>query len=131
MPPRRDALEVLHRLLAGAQAGRAPLRPVAREQAFAAPALDPRRELPAEVDRIGDAGIHSESAVGRHDMHRVAGEEHAAAAVALRDEVAPHPYADGQDLELEVTPHRLAHRLARLELVLVDHEAPLLAAVRR
>src|SRR5207248_6674608 len=70
--PRRDALEILHRLGAGTLAGRAALVLVARKQMLAAPALVHGGELPADVDRVADAGVHAEAAVGRHDMHRVA-----------------------------------------------------------
>ena len=74
------ALEIAHRLVALADADRAALRLVALEQMRAAPAVMHRGELPAEIGRIADAGVHAEPAIRRHHVHGVARKEHAAAA---------------------------------------------------
>ena len=42
-------------------------------------------DLPGQIDRIADAGIHSLPASGAVDVPGVAGDEHSAAAEALRD----------------------------------------------
>src|SRR4051812_46833378 len=114
MTPGRDALEILHRLRARACPGRAALGLVAREQRRPAPPLVHGGELPAEIDRIADAGVHAEPAIRWHDVHGVAGEEYALAAVALGHEVAASPYAYGEDLEVEIPSHGAAHCLGGL-----------------
>src|SRR4029450_7769277 len=64
-------------------ADRAALRFVGGEQAGAGDALERRGDLPAEIDGIADAGVHAVAA-GRDVLVRgVAGQEDAAALVAL------------------------------------------------
>ena len=45
-----------------------------------------RGELPRQIDRVADAGIHAEPAGRDDEMHGIAGEEHAAFAVAVGEQ---------------------------------------------
>ena len=54
-----------------------------------APALHHRRELPAEIGRVVDAGVHAEAAGRREEMDRVAGQPHIAAAETIGDRRLP------------------------------------------
>src|SRR5262249_33682 len=58
-----------------AGADRPPLSVVGGQEATAAPSTQCRRELPAEVDRIGNAGVHAQSARRGQLMHGVAGQK--------------------------------------------------------
>src|SRR5277367_5524141 len=79
---------ILDRLVNGAQMHRTALLLVRREQAVAAPALQDARELPAEIDAVGNAEIHAVAAKWRMQMTGVAGEKHAAVAVTVGDQAS-------------------------------------------
>ena len=123
-PPLRAPLAPAQRSIARgadvALAGRPPLGLVGREQARPAPALQGAGELPAEVDGVADAGVHAEPAGRDHQMHGVAGEQHAAFGEAVGDQQVLPPLADIEHLVL----HRhgdglLEHR--RHVLVFLHH----------
>ena len=105
-------------------------RVVAREQIRPAPALHHRGELPAEIDRIADAGVHAERAGRRELMHRVAGEKHAALGIALGHHASPRPDARAQPFDLErpadgaADQRVLVDALRRLLAVAVEHHQP-------
>src|SRR5262249_10299690 len=81
-----------------ARADGAPLGPVAGDPPRPAPARERRRQLPAEVDDIAQAGVEPKSRRRVIEVSRIAGEEDVARPVPLRDDVAGRPAADGQDL---------------------------------
>ena len=107
-----------------AGADRLALGAVGIEQAVAAPALDHGGELPRQIDRVADAGVHAKAAGGRHDMRGVAGDKAAAVAVALGDQFAPHPRQHAQDLEFEVAADGAADRGLDLLVVYSRCSAP-------
>ncbi len=112
---REHAAQIAARLGDVAGADRLALDGVGIEQAVAAPAFERGGELPGQIDRVADAGIHAEAAGRRHRMRRVAGDEAAAVAVGLGDQLAPHPRQHAQNLELEIAADGAADR--RLDLV--------------
>src|SRR5689334_9421048 len=91
-----------------ARADRAPLAIVAREELRSAPFLDHGRELPAEIDRVAEPGVHAESAGRRDLMDRIAGEEHATAAIAFGEDALPPPDVDVDPFDLEIAAERAA-----------------------
>src|SRR5581483_9638939 len=86
-PPHRAPLAAADRGVARradiALADLATLDLVRSQQVRPAPAGKRRGELPRQIDGVGDAGIHAEPAGRDDEMHRIAGEKHAALAVAL------------------------------------------------
>ena len=60
---------------------REPFGAVAVEQRVGRPAAGDQGELPAQVVRVHDPGVHALTAGRGVDMHRVTGQQHAAAAV--------------------------------------------------
>ena len=57
---------------------------VAGQQFRSAPTLHHRGELPAEINRIAEAGVHAERAGRRQLVHGIAREQHAAACRNVR-----------------------------------------------
>ena len=55
-------------------------------------------QLPREIDRIADARVHAEAAGGNDEVRGIAGKEHAAVAVAIREQQILLPLADIQHL---------------------------------
>src|SRR5260221_14634847 len=94
-------------VLADFPESRAPFRVVRSKQPLAAPALERSLELPAQIDRILEAVVEAECAVGRVAVRRVAGDKYTPFAVALGDGDAQVP---GPDV-VEFAAHRAAHRL--------------------
>ncbi len=97
----------------------AALELVGREQVRAAPAAQAAGELPREIDRIADAHVHAEAPGGDHQVRRVAGEEHAALAVAFGEQQVLLPLADVEHLVFERHADGLLE-LARHVLVALD-----------
>src|SRR5262249_54857602 len=64
---------------------------VAFKEAGAAPAGEHRGQFPAEVDRIAEAGIESESGGGMIEVGRISGEENASDAIGVGHDVAGDP----------------------------------------
>ena len=112
---REHAAQIAARLGDIAGADRLALDAVGIEQAVAAPAFEHGGELPGQIDRVADAGIHAEAAGRRHDVRGVAGDEAAAVAIMLGDQFAPHPRQHAQNLELEIAADGAADR--RLDLL--------------
>src|ERR1700730_18144169 len=98
-----------------------PLALVGAQQPAAGPATHGGGKLPAEIDRVPDAGVHAEAAGRRHQVGGVAGDEDAGAAVAVGDELAAHPPHDRENLVIEVAAHAAAQRGADISLALVHH----------
>src|SRR6202040_3270102 len=82
----------------------------------ATPAGEARLELPGEVDRLLDAGVHAEAAGRRQLVRRIADQEDAFRAVAIRDQLAARPRHDRLDLEIEGAPDRALDRGAHVRL---------------
>ena len=77
----------------------------------------PRRKLPAEIDRVLQAVVEAEAAVGRMAVRGVAGDEHAADLVSLGDRDAQVPEADVVELGLERKARRLLQQAEEIEIV--------------
>ena len=60
----------------------APFGAVAVQQRVGGPAGGDQGELPAQVVRVGDTGVHALATGWGVDVHGVAGQQHAAAAVS-------------------------------------------------
>ena len=90
------------RLLDVELAQRQALGLVAVQQRRVGVALDHRGQLPGEVERVLDAHVAAEAAVGRDDVRRVAGEEHAAVAEPLGAGRLGPPVGDVDDLHRHV-----------------------------
>src|SRR5262249_52754655 len=106
------------------------------EQVRTAPAFLDRGELPRQVDRIADTGVHAKAAGGRHHVRGVAEDKAPAVAVTIRHQLAAHPGHDAENLVVEVDADGAADGGVDLvggELALRgaadDREAPLVAAV--
>ncbi len=66
------------------------------------PAVVDRGEFPAEIDGIANPGVHAQTAVRRRDVHGVAREQHAAAAIVIRHHAPPDPVPELHDLERDI-----------------------------
>ena len=84
------------------QEDRPPLRLVRLQQSRAAPALQHRRQLPAEIGRVLEARVDAVAAIGRVAVGRIAGDEHAAGAILVGGGDAQVPKADMLDLDGEL-----------------------------
>ena len=134
--PLAVAHEIVGRLLDDARRHRPPLGFVAVDQPRPAPALHQRRELPAEIVDVAHAGVEAEAARRRVLMRGVAGQEHAALAVVVGDQVARHPRQRRHHLVRDLAPDHLVDHRRGVDLVGVlvvplpaDAEPPQLAAV--
>src|SRR4029079_567023 len=110
---------------------------VGLQQGVAAPAVELRRELPAEIDRVLEALFEPEAAVGRMAVRGIAGDEDAADLVVLGDLHAQIPetqvfelgleWKSGrffqQALEIEVLPRGVSRRRGMEEEALADIDA--------
>src|ERR1051326_2545100 len=83
---------------------RSPLAVIGGEQIRAAPAGERSLELPAEINRIADPGIHAQRAGGRKLMHRIAGEKDTAATVAVGNDAASCPNAQALPFHVDASP---------------------------
>ncbi len=121
LPQRLDLVQRVQQGLLGLgvegepRADRVPLRVVRVQQAGRGPALDGRRELPAEVHRVLHAGVQPLAAEREMDVRGVPGQEHPALAVALREAGrAAEPRQQVPVAELHVDAHHPLHRLGEL-----------------
>src|SRR3954454_18467622 len=112
-------------------ANRPPLGVVRRQQAVAAPSAQYRSKLPAEIDRVGDAGVHAQRAGRRQLMDGVASQEDAAVRIAFGDHAAPRPDAGAEPLNVKRKAKRAAqitftvHRLGcQVAAAIKHHETP-------
>ena len=71
------------------------------DEAVAAPSFQYRRQFPAEIDRIGNAGVHAQSACRRQLMDGVPREEDAALRIAVGDHASPGPDAGTKPLNFK------------------------------
>src|SRR6202034_4816683 len=77
-----------------------PLAVIAVEHRGLERAAQDQRELPGEIVRIGDAGVHALAAGGQEPMRRVADQEDALVAVARRDFAGRTPGGTVDDFDL-------------------------------
>ena len=101
-------------------ADRPALRFVGGEQAGTGEALERRGELPAEIDGVADAGVHAVAAGRDVLMRGVAGQEDAAALVALGQQQVREPGIGDQDLALEGRPAQASSTRVGIEVGHVD-----------
>ena len=87
-----------------AQADRAPLPFIGRQQIRAAEALHRRGELPAEIDRVADAGVHAVAAGRDVLMRGIACQEDTATLIALGQQQVREPRIGDQDVAGEAAP---------------------------
>jgi hypothetical protein len=119
----------------------APLGLVGVEQALAGNAAQHGRELPDQVVRRLQVGVHAEAACRRGAMRGVADQQHAALAKAQGDLGRHHPKADGADLDRgvggagglahEVDGHGLGEVLGAVLGLEIQMQEPQIAAVHR
>ena len=95
-------LRVVHREARDLLGDRLALDLVGVEHAGVGPAGEVRRQVPREVERIGDAGVHAVAGVGHPQVCRIAADQHAPVAKALGHQAAAGPVFLAQDLVLEV-----------------------------
>ena len=130
-----DLVEITGGLGGVAHADGLALGLVAVEQRRAAPALQGRRELPAEVGRIADRGVHAEPAGGIEEVRRIAADEDVAFPVPLGHHLVAGPRLRGEHFERDLLAHRLPDLFARVLGIVVAHEVavvgPVLLAVHR
>src|SRR5262249_35024030 len=100
-----------------ANADRAALRLVALEKPRAAPAGDHRRQLPAEVDRVAEAGVEAKPCGRMIEVRRIAREENAAMTVVVGDNIARHPAPHRQDLVRHVLADHLPEESFGVDLI--------------
>src|SRR6516225_2955503 len=103
-----DAVVEAGRHLDVALADRTALGAVGFKQAWAAPAVHHRGELPAEINRIANSRVHPERAGGRELVHRIAGQQDPATRIAFGHDAAPVPDAHAQPFHVEVAAERAA-----------------------
>src|SRR5690348_5217517 len=93
------------------------LRRIGIEQPLAAPAVQLRRQLPAEIDRVLEPVVEAEAAVRRMRMGGIAGDEDAAATIAVGDRVAQRPEAGVVDVAGKIESGCLEERRPEIEAV--------------
>src|SRR5665213_3868799 len=84
---------------AGLLENRAALAAIGHQQLIATPALQSRRQLPAEIADVLEAVVKPVAAIGRVAVRGVAGDEDAPDAIALGDRNAQIPKADMIEFE--------------------------------
>ncbi len=133
-------LRVVHREARHLLGDRQALDLVRVEDLLVGPAGEVRRQVPREVERVGDARVHAVAGVRHPQVSGVAGDEDAAVAEAVGDEAAADPVFLAEDLVLEAGIDAedgadAAIAVDRLEVFLVRHQVvvdePVLLAVDR
>ena len=81
------------------------------------PALQRRRQFPAEIGGVFEAGVDAVTAIGRMAVRGIAGDEDAAHAVLIRDRDAQVPEADVLERDVEFIADRLMQEAAEIEIV--------------
>ena len=89
-------------LFDGQRADRTALGVIGRQQLRVGDTLDDERQFPGEVVGVGDPRVPAETAVGRHQVGGIAGQEHPAVVVPLGDVGRRSPAADTVDPHVEV-----------------------------
>src|SRR5439155_14780934 len=90
---------------------------VGLQQRVAAPAVQLRGQLPAEIDRILQSVVEAEAAIGRMAVRGVAGDEGAADLVFLRDRDPQIPEADVVELDREGKTRSLVQHAGEVEIL--------------
>jgi hypothetical protein len=90
---------------------------VAVQERLRRPALEHGGELPADVDRVADAGVEPVPAPRRVQVRGVADEEHPLAAAAVHQQPPRRPPVGGEDVDLDVGADERAHQRDRVDLL--------------
>ena len=85
-----------------------PLELVGGEQIATAPALQPRRQLPTEIDGVADAHVHAEAAEWGMQMARIARQKYPALGVGVGHEPVCEPQIRADNLDLQILQSRTA-----------------------
>ena len=117
---------------------RAALGLIAVQQRAAAPTLQPRRQLPAQVDPVGDPHVHPIAAEGRMQVAGVPRQEYSAQAVLVGDEPTCDPFVATQYLVRKVQASGAPDHRRRVDVGELHtgphprrHEEPGIASVHR
>src|SRR5262249_52777998 len=84
---------------------------------IAAPAFEPRRELPTEIDRVLQPVVEAEAAIGWMTVRRIAGDEDTADLVLFGHRHPQVPEADMLELAGERKSGRAVEQRAEVEIV--------------
>ncbi|GGQ54313.1 hypothetical protein GCM10010195_07220 [Kitasatospora griseola] len=88
-----------HGLVEGLLGDGLSLRLIGFQQARFGPPLDNACQFPAQVVRIGDAGVHAQTPDDGHRVRGIAGQQNPAVAEAFGDEPVHHPVLDPQHVD--------------------------------
>src|SRR5258706_16010932 len=110
---------------------RPPLDVSGRQRATAPPSTQHCRELPAKIERIGNSGVHAQSARRRQLMHGVASQEDAAVRISVSNCAGPRPDTGAEPFNLERNAKRAAQIRVAIDCLgrqtgtsVQDHETP-------
>ena len=93
-----------------------PLRMIGFQEPVSAPAIDRRRQFPAQIDRVLDRRVVSEPARRREQMSGISGDEQAPLLQPLGDQCkSGPPRGPGNDVEVHLLSHALGKHPARLD----------------
>src|SRR5262245_22440512 len=108
-----------------------PLGIVAGEEGITTPSFDHRGQLPTEIHRIGDPGIHAERTGWGELMYHVAEEMNRPLGITLCHDTAPRPYANAHPFHIDVPAQRAAQIGIAVDTVRIEicrriehHQAP-------
>jgi hypothetical protein len=100
------------------------------QQAGPAPSLDGAGQLPLQIHRVADAGVHSEPALRDDQMCGITGQEHSPVAVTIGEQKVQTPRVHGEHFNVHqhadyTLDHR--HEIRVLGQARVQGEVPLIA----
>src|SRR5579871_1030587 len=104
-------------VLGGLLENRPPLFAVGLQQRVASPALQPGRELPAEIGSVLQAVVEAECAVGRMAVRRIPGDEHAPDLVPFGDSDAQVPEPHMVEFACEGATSGLLDEASKIKIV--------------
>src|SRR5579883_189616 len=96
---------------------RSPLFGVRIKQRLAAPALEARRKLPAQVDDVIKTVVEAIAPIGRMTVRGISGDEYATDPVSVGDRNAQVPEAHIVELALELESGRLLHESLKVVVI--------------
>ncbi len=100
-PLRHHGNRMIHRKAGHLIRDRLAFRLIGIEYCRRSPPVQMRRQLPAQVDGVGNSGIHSVTRIGHPQMRGVAANEDPAIAEAISDQPSTDPVFLAQDAVLE------------------------------